>query len=89
MTVFCECHIGIKLSGNESISRRENHIDITSHYVRDVFTQREAGLQYKLTIRMVVDLFVEPLESIGFQSVVARAEMEIRGPFEATYQREC
>lgn len=54
----------MKLAANESINRRNKHIDITYHYVRDVTNNGEAILGYVPTTEMVADTLNKPLGRI-------------------------
>lgn len=73
-------------AGNESINRRNKHIDITFHHTKDMVTQKEFQLEHKPTIDIVADLLTEPLICIALQGLVPRARREITVRFEATDQ---
>lgn len=51
----------ISLSGNESINRRNQHIDITFHIVRYVVGRKEVPLNYKPTMEMMAEIMTKAL----------------------------
>lgn len=62
MVVFSDSQSAIKLSENESINRRNKHIDITYHFVIDLVARGDIKLQYKSTLDMIADMLTKPLE---------------------------
>ena len=64
MKLFSDSQSGIKLSQNESINRRNKHIDITYHYVRDVVKKGEIELGYIPTGDMIADMLTKPLGKV-------------------------
>lgn len=67
MVVFSDSQSGIKLSQNESINRRNKHIDVTFHFVRDVVARGDVELCYKPTSEMTADLMTKPLGRVKFE----------------------
>lgn len=47
MIVFGDKHSALKLADDEYINRRNEMIDITFHYVRDVMTWKKVQLEYE------------------------------------------
>ena len=60
----------IALAGNESINRRNKHIDIAYHFVRDVVKRGEVVLQYVPTSEMMADMLTKPLGRVLFEKFV-------------------
>lgn len=81
MKVLSDSQSAISLSGNESINRRNKHIDITYHYVRDV-TDKDSGqveLEYTPTSDMVADMMNKPLGRVKFEKLTLMAGIKIQG----------
>lgn len=51
----------IKLAEREGIKLPNKHIDVTYHFVRDVFSRNEVRLEYKSTSKIVADALAKPL----------------------------
>lgn len=66
MVVFSDNQSGIKLSENEKITRRNKHIDLTYHFVRDVVTCGDGDLCYKPTLEITADSRTKPLGYVKF-----------------------
>lgn len=87
ITLFSDSHSPIKLAANEFINHRNEHIDISLHYVRDVVARKETHLKYEPTIEMVADLLTNPLNCIAIQHLAAPVGWEIMGRFETSDRR--
>ena len=57
----------IALAHNESINRRNKHIDIAYHFVRDAVKREEVRLEYVPTTNMVADILTKPLGRVLFE----------------------
>jgi len=69
MRVFTDSQSAMKLGTNESINRRNKHIDITHHYVREVTSNGEVTLLYVPTSEMVADMLNKPLGRVKFEKL--------------------
>ncbi len=69
----------MKLSNNESINRRNKHIDINYHFVRQVTDDGQVALLYIPTSEMVADMLTKPLGRIQFQKLRHLCGMRIKG----------
>jgi len=79
MLIFSDSQSAIKLSGNGSINRRNKHIDITYHFVRDVVTRKDVFLEYKPDKDMVADMLTKPLARIKLQHLTGICGLTIMG----------
>ena len=70
---------GINLSKNESINRRNKHIDITYHFVRHVTDEKEVLLRYTPTSEMVADMLNKPLGRVKFEKLRKLCGMRFKG----------
>lgn len=57
----------INLASNQCTNRRNKHIDITFHYVRDAANNGEADVGYVATSEMDADLLTKPLGRVTFE----------------------
>ena len=69
MKVLADSQSAIKLAANESINRRNKHIDITYHFVRDVTSNGDVWLCYVPTSEMVADMLNKPLGRVKFEKL--------------------
>ena len=69
MRVFTDSQSAMKLGTNESINRRNKHIDITHHYVREGTSNGEVTLLYVPTSEMVADMLNKPLGRVKFEKL--------------------
>ena len=69
MRILADSQSAMKLAANESINRRNKHIDITFHYVREVTSNGEVTLGYVPTADMVADMLNKPLGRIKFEKL--------------------
>ena len=67
LEVLADSQSAIKLAANESINRRNKHIDITYHFVRDVTSSGEVSLGYVPTSDMAADMLNKPLARLKFE----------------------
>ena len=67
LKLFTDSQSAMKLSANESINRRNKHIDINFHYVREVTRNKDVVLEYIATEYMVADMMTKPLGRAKFQ----------------------
>ena len=70
-----------KLSANESINRRNKHIDIKYHFVRHVIEEGQVVFPYLPTSEMVADMLTKPLGRIQFVKLRHLCGMRIKGEF--------
>ena len=59
----------IKLSSNESINRRNKHIAITFHFLRDITQKKEVIIQHKPDPQRVADMTTTPQWRIKLEYV--------------------
>ena len=69
ITLLADSQSAMKLASNESINRRNKHIDITYHYVREATSNNEVSLGYVPTGEMVADMLNKPLGRLKFQKL--------------------
>ena len=69
----------IKLTRNESINRRNKHIDISYHFTRDAVERKLVDLGYTTTETMVADLMTKPLGRIKFERLRGLCGIRIQG----------
>ena len=56
----------MKMSETEGVNRRNKHIDIAYHYVRDVVARKLVRKEYTPTEKMVADFLTKPLGRVKF-----------------------
>ena len=66
LRLLADSQSAMKLAQNESINRRNEHIDIIYHYVREVTNNGDVQLEYCPTEEMVADMLTKALERIKF-----------------------
>ncbi len=79
ITILSDSQSGIKLAENESINRRNKHIDINYHFVRQVTEDGQVVLEYIPTSEMVADMLTKPLGRIQFEKLRHLCGMRIKG----------
>lgn len=63
--LYIDSHSVIKLSGkNEGVHRRNKHIDIAYHYVRDAVVRKEVTLDHKPRNDMIADILTNHLDDL-------------------------
>lgn len=77
--VLADSQSAMKLATNESINRRNKHIDITFHYVRDVTSKGEVILGYVPTSDMVADMLNKPLGRVKFEKLRSMCGLCVKG----------
>ena len=60
----------IALAENEAINRRNKHIDIAFHFVRDALRRSEIVLEHQPTTDMPADMLTKPLGRILLQKFI-------------------
>ena len=79
ITILSDSQSGIKLAENEIINRRNKHIDINYHFVRQVTEDGQIVLEYIPTSEMVADMLTKPLGRIQFEKLRHLCGMRIKG----------
>ena len=74
----------IALAQNESINRRNKHIDIAYHFVRDAVKRGEVVLEYVPTTAMVADVFTKPLGRVLFEKFCLGIGLSSKGESDRT-----
>lgn len=69
----------MKLASNESINRKNKHIDITYYFVHEVITNKEIVLNYVPTGERVADMLTMPLRRVLFQKLRKMCGVYIKG----------
>ena len=77
--VFSDSQSAIKLGTNESINKRNKHIDISFHYVRDTISNGKVSFGYIATAHMVADMLTKPLERIKFEQLKHLCGLSVKG----------
>ena len=65
--IFADSASAMKLSKNESINRRNKHIDVTYHFVRDCVAKSQVNLEYIPTSEMVAEMLTKPLGRVKYE----------------------
>lgn len=79
MLVLADSQSGISLAQNESINRRNKHINMQFHYVRDVVDRKLVNLGYVPTGEMIADMTNKPLGWVRFEKFRRIAGLVIKG----------
>ena len=79
MRILADSQSAMKLASNESINRRNKHIDITFHYVREARENGQVTLHYVPTSEMVADMLTKPLGRIKFEKLRRLSGLTIKG----------
>ena len=79
MPVRADSQSAKKMAKNESINRRNKHIDIAYHYIREVTSNGEVVLSYVPTSEMIADMLTKPLRRILFQKFRRMAGIHVKG----------
>ena len=70
LPLACDNNGTIAISHNQSINRRNKHIDIAYHFVRDAIRREVVNLKQCDTSEMTADIFTKPLGRVLFQKFV-------------------
>ena len=70
LPLTCDNDGTIAFSHNQSINRRNKHIDIAYHFVRDAIRREVFNLEQCATSEMTADIFTKPLGRVLFQKFV-------------------
>ena len=70
LPLACDNDGTIAFSHNQSINRRNKHIDIAYHFVRDAIRREVVSLEQCATSEMTADIFTKPLGRVLFQNFV-------------------
>ena len=70
LPLACDNDGTIAFSHNQSINRRNKHIDIAYHFVRDAIRPEVVNLKQCATSEMTADIFTKPLGRVLFQKFV-------------------
>ena len=90
MLLLADSQSAMKLASNESINRRNKHIDITYHYVREKTSDGTVNLGYCPTEVMVADMLTKALDRIKFERLRALCGIGVKGETkEAVIKGEC
>ena len=81
MIVRADSQSAMKLAANESINRRNKHIDITYHFVREVTSNGQVTLTYVPTSNMIADMLTKPLGRVKFEKLRSMIGLQIQGEF--------
>ena len=69
VTIFSDSQSAIALSLTEAVNRRNKHIAITYHFVREVVDDGRVKLEYIPTKNMLADTMTKPLGRVKFQGL--------------------
>ena len=83
ITINSDNQGAIALAKNESINRRNKHIDIAYHYVRDAVKRNAVYLQYLPTTEMLADIFTKALPRVSFERLVYAIGLTSKGELAA------
>jgi hypothetical protein len=76
--IYADNQRAIKLANNSIFQKRTKHIAVKYHYTRDLISQREIKLKYRLTAQMIADDLIKSLEPIQFKRFIDQLEMTKR-----------
>jgi hypothetical protein len=76
--IYANNQKAIKLVNNSIFQKRTKHIVVKYHYTRDLISQREIKLQYRLTAEMIADDLIKSLRSIQFKRFIDQLNMTKR-----------
>ena len=79
----------MKLPDNESINRRNKHIDITYHFVREVTNNGQVNLTYIPSSDMIADMLTKPLRRVRFEELKEMVGLRIQGDSDSVTKGEC
>ena len=79
MRLLADSQSAMKLAQNESINRRNKHIDITYHYVREVTNNADVRLTYCPTEDMAADMLTKALGRIKFEKLRTLCGISVQG----------
>lgn len=80
VTLGCDNAGTIAFSHNESINRRNKHIDISYHFVRDAVKRQVVALKHCPTTEMPADILTKALGRTLFEKFVGLLGMANAGP---------
>jgi hypothetical protein len=69
----------IKLVNNSIFQKRTKHIVVKYHYTRNLISQEEIKLQYRLTAEMIADGLIKSLGPVQFKRFVDQLRMTKKG----------
>lgn len=75
MVVYSDSHSAIKLAKNEPTNHRNNHIDISFHFLWDDIPQKGEQQEYKPTNEMVNDILTKPFGGVVSDRLVKLMRM--------------
>jgi hypothetical protein len=73
--IYANNQRAIKLVNNSIFQKRTKHIVVKYHYTRDLISQREIKLKYRLTAQMIADDLIKSLESVQFKRFIDQLRM--------------
>jgi hypothetical protein len=77
--IYADNQRAIKLVNNSIFQKRTKHIVVKYHYTRDLISQKEIKLQYRLTTKMIADNLIKSLRSVQFQRFIDQLRMAKKG----------
>ena len=86
MKILADSQSAMKLATNESINRRNKHIDISYHFVREVTNNGEVRLGYIPTSEMVADMLNKPLGRVKFEKLRKLCGIDDKEKYECSEQ---
>ncbi len=70
LPLACDNDGTIAFSQNQTINRRNKHIDIAYHFVRDAIRREIVKLEPRASTEMTADILTKPLGRVLFQKFV-------------------
>ena len=81
ITLLSDSESAMKLANNESINRRNKHIDIAFHFVRHATEDGQVVLGYIPTDEMVADIMTKALGKVKFEKLRRLSGLRIKGEY--------
>jgi hypothetical protein len=66
-TIYSDNQGAIALIGNPEFHARTKHIDVSTHYIRELAEDQVVKVQYTPTDQMLADCLTKPLKSVQHQ----------------------
>ena len=77
--IYSDIQGAIALAQNKAPNRRNKHIDIQYHFVRDAVRRQEVQLDYVPTDKMLADIMTKPVGAVLFQRLVTQMGVTSKG----------
>jgi hypothetical protein len=76
--IYADNQETIKLVNNSIFQKRTKHIVVKYYYTKDLISQREIKLEYRLTATMIADDLIKSLKPIQFKRFIDQLKMTKR-----------